>query len=31
MNFSFLNFFKIIGGFFPARKLNKSLRALTDG
>ncbi len=29
MNFSFLNFFKIIGGVFPARRLNKSLRVLT--
>jgi len=28
MNFSFLNFFKIIGGLFPARRLNKSLRVL---
>ena len=28
MKFFFLNFFKIIGGFFPARKLNKSLRVL---
>lgn len=28
MDFPFLNFFKIIGGLFPARRLNKSLRVL---